>query len=317
MKIEGFALGVDGGGTKTVAVLVDGDGAEVARLSGPSATLHANPERAVRATLKALVKDLCAAAGIRPRRIQAACLGMAGCDSDPEREVYRAILGPMLAPEAPVTPVNDAIIAMRAILGRLEGIVLIAGTGSICVGRNRRGKQARAGGWGYLLGDEGSGYRIGLDALKAHLAHVDGRGPATTLSRRLTRHFSLKQPRDLLAHVYGPSASRPAIADLAGMVIEEAGKGDGVAMTILDEQAADLADLVPPVYERLFRRSSEPVRVALWGGALVHGRHYTDRVVRSLGSHGIPLETVMRPDAEAVLGAAAQALDDAQKASRG
>ena len=301
-----LVIGVDGGGTKTLAVLMDEDGRELARERYPSSNIHSNPREVVRGVLAMLFPTLADRAGVALSRVSAVCLGMAGCDSDVERQLFEDYTRASVGAAPRVLVYNDGAAAMRALLGRLHGMVVISGTGSICLGR-RDGREVRAGGWGHLLADEGSGYRIGLEALRAYLAAYDGRAPQTTLAGRLDKELGLKTPRDILQHVYGVEALKPKLAALSPIVFEEAIAGDTAANSILEDEAGALADLVAAVQRRLF--PDETPDLGLWGGNLVNAEFYRRIFLHALESRAVKARPVLKPDAEAVVGAANLALD--------
>jgi N-acetylglucosamine kinase-like BadF-type ATPase len=157
--------------------------------------------------------------------------------------------------KAPVLVVNDALAALVAGAGdEGPGIVLIAGTGSICYGRNEAGQAARAGGWGYLLGDEGSGWWIGRQALSAVMRAGDGRGPATLLTARVLAHFAFEQVSELVHEVYYRDTRRRAVAGLSAVVQGAADDGDVVARQLLSDAADELVLAVRSVATRLEMR---------------------------------------------------------------
>src|SRR5204862_1881072 len=124
------------------------------------------------------------------------CLGIAGVDRAGDQNVVREIMD-RIGYKATILIVNDALIALQAGIGDAPGIVVVSGTGSIAYGRNAQGEAARAGGWGHVLGDEGSGYWIGRLALRAVVRHADGRGRATRLTPLLLGHFGLTGAAEL------------------------------------------------------------------------------------------------------------------------
>jgi N-acetylglucosamine kinase len=155
-----------------------------------------------------------------------------------------------LPPEGPVI-VNDAVAALAGGTGDTVGVVAVAGTGSIVFGRNAAGQEARSGGWGYILGDEGSGYAIGLAGLRAFCRAADGRGPATLLTQRVCEAYELAAPAGLVSLVYGGGWGPPEIAAVAPLVVGAAGNGDAVAQAILADAGAELALAVQRVVRRL------------------------------------------------------------------
>src|SRR5512138_90050 len=167
-------LGIDVGGTKTVCLLANEDGTILATAREAGANLQGAGELALEKVLHGVMEAALAGQRVMPSAI---CLGIAGVDRAEDQEVVLGIM--------------DRIGYKAAILGDDPGIVVVSGTGSIAYGRNARGEAARAGGWGYVLGDEGSGYWIGRHALRAVVRHADGRGRETSLTPRLLRHFGL------------------------------------------------------------------------------------------------------------------------------
>ena len=306
-----YVIGVDGGGTKTLGLLIDETGAELARTSLASSNIHANPHPVVEGVLQTLVTSLCKEAGIAVSQLSAISLGMSGCDSPKDQAVLEGFLKPILSPSTKMTIVNDAIVAARAVLPRMHGMLLIAGTGSICFGWNEKnGTNARCGGWGHLLADEGSGYLIGLRGLQAILQGVDGRGPVTTLLPVMFEvlGFDVNEPRSVIQYVYGEKGTKANIANLARYVFQEAAKGDEASLKIVNEQAYELARTIPPVYNKLFPNSPTPVDLGLWGGNLVHVEIYRNEFLKQLHKHGMNLNILIDANADAVHGAANNAL---------
>jgi len=242
-----LVLGVDAGGSKTVCQLADENGQVVAEARGPSAHLQTLGELEVEKVLHALIDEVLAARAERPGVI---CLGMAGVDRPRDAATIREILH-RIGQRARLLIVNDALIALEAGLPNAPGIVVIAGTGSIAYGRNAEEQAARAGGWGYVLGDEGSGYWLGRQALRAVVRADDRRGAATALTPLLLAHFSITQPHDLVREIYEGGAKPSSIAALAVHVQTAADQGDPIALQILDVASAELAAAASSVARRL------------------------------------------------------------------
>jgi N-acetylglucosamine kinase-like BadF-type ATPase len=182
--------------------------------------------------------------------VDAICLGMAGVDRESEGVVVRGIMR-RIGARARVVVVNDALVALVAGVGDAPGVVIICGTGSIAYGRNTRNQAARAGGWGHILGDEGSGYWIGRQALRAVARAADGRGPATTLTARVLKHFAVTRPSDLVGEIYDRHLRHHALAQLAGVVQEACNEGDEVGTQILEQAAQELLQAARSVVEQL------------------------------------------------------------------
>lgn len=255
-------LGVDGGGTQVRAVLVDRAGQERGRGLAESANPAAVGADTALANIRAAVAQAARQAGAT-LPVAAACCGLAGVD----RPADHALLLPLLRDlAAEVILENDAELALEALPDR-SGVCLIAGTGSIALGRDRAGHTARSGGWGHIAGDEGSGYTIGRRALQAILWAVDGRGPQTSLEAALMQAWNLAHPTELMGRIY-PERGTAVVAEVARLVFAEAAAGDPVARRILATAAADLAAMVLAVAARL--TFAGPLPLVLTGGLLRH-----------------------------------------------
>src|SRR6266850_5581761 len=229
-------IGIDTGGTKTVCLLADEHGAIVAEARGPGANLHAAGELAVEKVLHEVMEE---AIGDRPIVPAVVCLGIAGVDRQDEAQIVRAIMR-RIGYKSRVLVVNDALIALVSGARDEPGIVIIAGTGSIVYGRNAAGEAARAGGWGHMIGDEGSGYWIGREAVAAVMRAADGRGPATRLSDDILAHFSVNDVSQLPRIVYDREVPRMRVAALGPIVEGAVSAGDAVAMRILERAVDEL-----------------------------------------------------------------------------
>jgi N-acetylglucosamine kinase-like BadF-type ATPase len=255
-------LGIDAGGTKTVCLLADEHGVILAEARGPGANLHTAGELAVEKVLHEVMEG---AIADREVVIDAICLGMAGVDRDEEWRVVRSLMRRIgHTPRSLV--VNDALIALVAGAGDSAGIVIIAGTGSIAYGRNARGEAARSGGWGHMIGDEGSAYWIGREALAAVMRAVDGRGPVTRLAADIQAHFRVDDVSGLPRIVYDREAALLSVAALGPLVQQVSDAGDAVARHILARAADELVLAAQSVASRLEMRG-DPFICVLAGGA--------------------------------------------------
>jgi len=240
-------LGIDGGGTKTEAVLLDAKERELACITGGSTNPHAVGYDTAIAELKAILDRSIAQAQAQsssvPPRFRIA-LGMAGVSTDEERSLITETVTAYLSEkriegEAFVT--NDAEIALTATLGREHGVLAIAGTGSIVFGCTPEGERYRTGGWGHLLGDEGSGYRIGLDTLQAVMRSYDGVYPPTAMTRLITEAHGYHTITELKGYIYQPGIKKQDIAHFARYAIEASASGDEVACQVVERNALELA----------------------------------------------------------------------------
>jgi len=255
-------LGIDAGGTKTVCLLADDQGAVIAEGRGPGANLHVAGELGLEKVVHEVMEE---AIGDRPIAPAAICLGIAGVDREDEARTVRAIMR-RIGYKARTLVVNDALIALVAAAGDAPGVVIIAGTGAIVYGRNGEGQAARAGGWGHMIGDEGSGYWIGREALSAVMRAADGRGPVTQLSGEILAHFDVADISRLPRLVYDREQPRMAVAALGPLVQRVSEQGDAVATGILERAAEELVLAARSVTSRLEMRG-EPFTFYLSGGA--------------------------------------------------
>jgi N-acetylglucosamine kinase-like BadF-type ATPase len=264
-----FVLGIDAGGTKTVCLVADEQRHVLGSARGPGANLASLGELEVEKVLHEVMEQAMVGQSGAPAVI---CLGIAGVDRADDAAIIRSIMR-RIGNKAPVLVVNDALIALEAGAGDGPGIVLIAGTGSICYGRNERGLAARAGGWGYILADEGSGWWMGQRAIQAVMRQADGRGPATSLTPRVLAHFGVTDAAMLVHEVYYHDPRRRLIAALGPAVQASVDEGDAVAREIVADAAGELALAARSVAEKLEMRGVQ-FPLVLSGGAF--------RVVTSL-----------------------------------
>ncbi|MEQ1947058.1 MAG: BadF/BadG/BcrA/BcrD ATPase family protein [Bryobacteraceae bacterium] len=254
-------LGVDGGQSSTTAVIGDEHGRVLGVGKGGPCN-HVSTAEAKARFSEAIGGALLSAretAGVSDAAFDAACLGLSGGPADKDalsREIVRA-------KKYRIT--HDADIALSGATAGEPGIIVIAGTGSIAYGRNAGGETARAGGWGYIFGDEGGAFDIVRQALRAVLRYEEGWGQATALRDALLDAAGETSANSLLHRFYTPEFPRQKIAAFAKVVDETAQQGDRVAMELLNSAAQTLTSLATTVRHRLFEES-EIVTVAYIGG---------------------------------------------------
>jgi N-acetylglucosamine kinase len=258
-------IGIDAGGTKTVCLLADDRGRVVAEARGGGANLQAAGELAVEKVLHAVMEEALDGRDITP---DAVCLGIAGVDRDEDAQAVRGIMR-RIGFKSRTLVVNDALIALTAGAGEQPGVVIVAGTGSIAYGRDARGRAARSGGWGYLLGDEGGGFWMGRLALMAVVRQFDGRGPATQLTGLVLAAMKLASPTELVQAIYTGGIHRYAIAGIAPVIQEAVDRGDAVATDIVARAATELSAAAGSVIARLGMRGAAFPTVL--SGGVFHG----------------------------------------------
>jgi N-acetylglucosamine kinase len=295
-------LGIDVGGTKTVCLLSDEGGQIVASARGPGANLQATGELGLEKVLHRVMEDTLAGATGAPTAV---CLGIAGVDRPEDRAVVRGIMS-RISFKARLLVVNDALIALRAAVPDGAGVVIVAGTGSIAYGCDRNGRAARAGGWGHVLGDEGSGYWMGRLAIRAILREADGRAAPTSLTPHILAHFAVREPQDLLHRVYRDRFEPSVIAALAGAVQTARDEGDPVAATILSRGAEELVAAAASVVRQL-ALTNDAFALVLSGGMFTAAPWLRDEVMR-LAPAIAPRSRVLHLDVEPAVGAVRLAL---------
>jgi N-acetylglucosamine kinase len=307
-----MAIGLDGGGSHTVGLIVDGDGREMGRAqAGPCNHQSVGVEAAQRALAEAITSARRAA---HDPPLAAACLGMAGLDRDEDLRLIRQMVEPLL-PGVVIEIVHDADIALAAATGgQRHGVVVIAGTGSIAVGVDATGRRARAGGWGHLLGDEGSGYDIARRGLNAATRAYDKRGPATRLTERLVTASGAASLEDLANRVYLDGWTVGQVAALAPVVLAEADAGDALADEIVTRAAHELALAARAVIVAL-EFEDQAFDLVLSGGLLKGSPRLVDGLRRELRAIA-PNASVDLLQNEPAYGAALIALQAAKSRSR-
>jgi N-acetylglucosamine kinase-like BadF-type ATPase len=274
----GYVLGIDGGGTKTVCVLINSTGEVVGRgEAGPSNYQTVGLDTAGQSIAIAIKRAVHPEIGFS--QIEAIGLGLAGVGRPEDQVVVHSMVQQLpyrhddpvelkLPPER-VFVTHDCAIALAGGTHDNVGIVTVSGTGSIAYGRNREGITKRVGGWGYLLGDEGSGYDIALQGLRAVMRAYDGRQPATGLSTEVMEALNLKSLEDLIEIVYRSNWKAKDIAALAPLVHNAAIAGDSTANQIIDQTVDELVLIATVVCESLFddRSRFEVVTMGgIWSG---------------------------------------------------
>lgn len=280
-------LGIDGGGTQVQAILAvieDGKPRVLGRGQGGPANVKADSQESAFAQIGRAINAAFAAAGLSPGRVGAACLGLAGAGRPAEQRAVSAWAERNQV--STIIEVTGDVALPIALLPGETGIAIVAGTGSCVIGRASDGRNARAGGWGPLLGDEGSAYGLALSALRAIVKTVDGRGRSTSLTERLLKQMGLSEPAQVISAVHSPDWDRTRLAMLAPDVIRVADEGDSVATEILISHVAELAENAAVVIRRLGLQQ-DGIALALAGGLLTKAPTYRDRLLLQLEVLGI------------------------------
>jgi len=258
-----YVVGVDGGGTKTDVVLLDRSGNLIGKARGGASNYQVIGGKRLKEEILGCFSKLLTTTNVAANKIGHVFLGLAGAGRESDQKEIVALFNDT-EHAGKISVDSDAVVALSGAFGTAPGIIIISGTGAICFGKNSEGKVVRSGGWGYLLGDEGSGYFIGREAIIAALKDFDGRGEKTLLRSDLERHFQLSSIDQIIPAVYQDKINRAAIADVAPIVFEQANRGDAIAEEIIRQAGRELGNLAKAVAQRL-NFSNEELKVALIG----------------------------------------------------
>lgn len=293
-------LGIDGGGSKTTALLADQNGTILGRGTAGCCAFQALPETEVRLALRQAAIGAFSQAGLPVQPAAVLGLGISGVDRPGDHlKVDRFLKEENLAEKNVVA--NDGLLLLWCGALRGWGIGVISGTGSIVYGRDRSGRLARAGGWGFRFGDEGSGFMIGTEALRAVAYADDGRGSQTLLTDLVLEKWGLEKPSDLIPFVYQGNLPYSRVAHLAPLVQTAAEMGDETALLILKKAADELTLAVGALCRQLDFRGVIPA--ALGGGVLLNVEMVRSGLVAGVSGLGLtmePLELVSEPAQGAV-----------------
>ena len=267
-------IGIDGGGTHSTAVAAWPDGRIAAVTEGGGLNFHNSGVEVVRGRLEAMVADLCRQCGTDSVEV---CVGMSALDAPADDATTRLFCGGLFTPDQ-LDLQSDAYIALMGFTLGKPGVIVICGTGSMLLMLDAQGCQRAAGGWGYLLGDAGSGYTLAREGLLAVIDATENVGPATPLIADALAYFQADAPRCLIDRIYAPDATPAGMAGFARHVLARAQEGDHVALEILTRNMGRLARSAA----QLISTAPEAGRVGLYGGIFGHSE-----LARSLFTHSL------------------------------
>ncbi|MEH2148646.1 N-acetylglucosamine kinase [Nostoc sp.] len=316
-----YVLGIDGGGSKTVCVLMDDSCQVLGRgEAGPSNYQSIGIEATLQSIQSAIHNAVEVTIIKNTVNIEAICLGLAGVGRAADIEVVKGLVQelqnnkslPIIWALQPANIVicNDALIALVGGIGQPVGIVVASGTGSIVFGRNHQGHTKRVGGWGYILGDEGSAYKIAVSGMNAALKYYDGREISTSLLEAFKQHLDLESIEDLIELIYRREWGVKQIAALAPIVDLAAASGDIVANMIIDDAVKELVKATSTIIDAIF--NSDSVLEVVTTGSVWLGRcKIHERFAASLVNK-FPKVNVIFPRDEPAYGAGLLALQTTQ-----
>ncbi|MEG0261203.1 MAG: BadF/BadG/BcrA/BcrD ATPase family protein [Lysinibacillus sp.] len=299
-----YVLALDGGGTKTTAVISDEIGNVYAKLVTNRSNPTAITKQQFEHTIRSIMQELQAQNAQVFAAVEICFAGLSGVKEKNYEAFTEEIMREYVGDDVKVVVENDALIALYSGTLGLEGIVQIAGTGAITMGYDKQHELMRVGGWGYLFDDEGSGYDLGIQALKAVFQAYDGRAAETMLTNDLCQHFSVENVPQLIECIYNDEHPRTNTSPLSIYVTHAAEEGDAVAKTIIDEASKKFLHSIQTCYAKL-SWGAKDVPVVLAGGVFSNTTLFIERLKQLVVDQKLPLKilpTLMEPLGGAVVG---------------
>ncbi|PYZ92804.1 ATPase [Salipaludibacillus keqinensis] len=318
-----YVIGIDGGGTKTACLfspLIEGlpnNESEALIVIGEASNPHVVGFDVMKTRLQQLIVHGMETFAIKPSEIIGVSCGLAGVgrpeeEQQVEKVLQRIFLKLDFSEDSLFTIHSDSYIALRGAIppDATDGILVISGTGSNAIGLANGEDIYRSGGWGHILGDEGSGYQIGLKALNQITKSFDLRGQDTILSKLILDELALEHPKELISYMYGRQPEKSEIARLAKQVIKAASQGDVVAAEILQEAAEDLLEHVESLHKKS-KRFNEHTPVMTTGSIFTYSKKVEEHFTRMI--HEKKLGIVQMANRSPVYGAAMIAKESVTK----
>jgi len=292
-------FGIDGGGTNSHLALIDDEGKIIARSNTGSTNIYSVTKEEVFDNISFMIDSVLETAGIGKDDLTAGCIGSAGLDQEEERILFREFFDTILRPDFPVKLCMDGEILLCGSLNSFEGYCLMAGTGSVALGRSLEGELVRSGGHGYILGDEGSAAWIAKNAIIRILRSQEDRDLKTNMLGDFLFTTGLCKSGDFIHYIHY-DADKPKIASLAPLVTVAAQAGDPLALDILHKGAEELALLVKSVLVR--SPWIQHKELALVGGVIEHDKILTDKL-KDILARDFPELMISSPKGTALQGA--------------
>eukprot|EP01114_Cavostelium_apophysatum_P009167 TRINITY_DN2224_c0_g1_i1.p1 TRINITY_DN2224_c0_g1~~TRINITY_DN2224_c0_g1_i1.p1 ORF type:complete len:350 (+),score=54.09 TRINITY_DN2224_c0_g1_i1:86-1051(+) len=304
-----ISIGIDGGGTKTSTCALDVEsGKSLGIAKTPSSNWNSVGVEKAKEALRSGIDEAAKTANAELRDIVSICLSMAGVDRPADKDKVISWVNEMLphVQNKDIHVHSDAVAALAGgTNGQLYGVVVISGTGMISYGFDKSANSKRAGGWGPLLGDEGSGYAIASDVLRAVVSAQDGRGPRTQLLDDVLTKLKLPDATQLIPWAYDESdRSWAKFAALAPIAYDCANKGDQVALAILDNAADKLAATIDAVVKGLQLDTNADFPLVLAGGNLTHENSILAKLLKERLRKAYPNSVITHPTVDAEVAAA-------------
>lgn len=312
MERQQFVIGIDGGGTKTAASLADLHGNVLAEEVGAASNFQIIGVEQAAEALFAVAEACCQKAGLSLGQVKTLVAGLTGAGrADDQQRMHKGLESYAQSRGVAFDRVvieSDARIALEGAFNGGPGIILICGTGSIAFGKSPDGKVFRVGGWGRIVGDEGSGFAIGRDGLNAVTRQLDGRGKKTLLTDLVARKFNLRTQEEIIAAVYRENFD---IASVAPLVIEAAEQHDTESERILNKATFELTEHVRSLVFMLEAASAERARRKIplaFIGSVISAESVLTKILRHKITFSLPQISIVKPQASPSYGAVLLAL---------
>ncbi len=294
-----YCIGIDGGGTKTLAYLADLEGNIVDKtLLGPS-NFYSIGEKETMQVFASIISVFVEKNQLKEEDLVFTSMGLAGVDREVDKKTIYDIWR-KIGFKGDIYVYNDAHAALVGGLQKTEGIILVSGTGSIATGL-RNGKLIRSGGWGHILSDQGSGYDIGLKGLQAVMASYDQRLGKTLMTHKVLDELNINHPEDVISFVHHSDTDKSHIANMAKVVIDSANEGDQIAKSILEGAWQSLVLLSKAVIGQLYHQD-ERIEMTYMGGIITNVDLIREPFVQKMQSI-YPYLTIKKPAQDAAIGA--------------
>lgn len=266
---KNYFIGVDGGGSKTSCVIGDSTGRIICTVVGEGSNIKSTKPEKVRVQMIELLNELIKKSGIKKEQVSGLFVGTAGGDRESDKKTWYDWMNSYFSPHpCPIQITNDALPALVSGTFSFNGLVIIAGTGSIVyLVQDNGDRTTRSGGWGYLLGDEGSGYHIGNEALRFVTKYYDQHGdlvPIERLTQKVLWHYNLQNTSDIITAVYEHKNPRASIASLAKPVLDLAEQKYEPAVEIIDQAVRALVELLTTIFNS--EKTARKLPIVLCGG---------------------------------------------------
>jgi N-acetylglucosamine kinase-like BadF-type ATPase len=304
--MKNYVIGMDGGGTKTAVVVSDRSNHILLEFEGGAINYNGGNKAIIDSNLQNIVQTILEK-GFEIENCAAICIGAAGVSNPVVREQILAIIR-KCGYQGPVKIVGDDETAFAGALDKPYGMILIAGTGSICYGKDAKGNTYRTGGYGHLIDDVGSGYAVARDILSCVVQAHDGRIEPTILTQLVYEYLKINSIAELITFVYQPGRNKKEIAALSVLIEKACDQKDQSAMKIVRKCAEELVTLVVPIIPKL----GDDICLAVTGSLLLKNEEIYTEFIRSMNSR-YPEVVVSKPKQNAAFGATVLALGMLQR----